>query len=140
MYATTSDDLLLANNYLGTSEGWLFRLTVDIDQPDREIWQKVDVKITADRNTGIRDMWLDPDGDLYMVTDGGRIVYRPAGAERSEGGIEIYDQLDALVGIWGVSADEFWVTGYMSEQILRCSYDPDAGVATVTPVTLTFPE
>ena len=102
----------------------------------RKIWRKFDTRITVDRNTGIRDLWLDANGDLYMVTDGGRIIYRaPDGTIR-----ELYNGLNALVGIWGASAGEFWVTGYMDEMILRCSYDPVADVFSATPVVLAFPE
>ncbi len=136
IYCTTSDDATLSNNYLGTSEGWLFQLVEDENNPGKLIWSKFNTRITADRNTGIRDMWLAANGDLYMVTDGGRIVYRAVdGTTR-----ELYNQLNSLVGIWGASPAEFWVTGYMDQTILRCSYDPVGDVFTSTPVTLAFPQ
>lgn len=136
IYCTTSDDVTLGNNFLGTSEGWLFQLVVDEENPGRLVWTKFDVRITDDRNTGIRDMWLVPGGDLYMVTDGGRIVYRAATGEVRT----LYNQLSSLVGIWGASPAEFYVTGYMDDTFLRCSYDPVADVFTSTPVVLPFPE
>lgn len=136
VYCTTSDDVTLANNFLGTSEGWLFQLLEDEDNPGRLVWSKYNVRITGDRNTGIRDMWLNTNGDLYMVTDGGRIAYRSAAGEIRV----LYDQQNSLVGIWGASASEFYVTGYMDEMILRCSYDPGTDTFTSTPVLLAFPE
>lgn len=136
VYCATSDDVTLGNNFMGTSEGWLFRLVPDETNPGRLNWVKFNTRITVDRNTGIRDMWLAANGDLYMVTDGGRIVYRAVdGTVR-----ELYNQLNSLVGIWGASPAEFWVTGYMDQTILRCSYDPVADVFTSTPVTLAFPQ
>ena len=135
VYCTTSDDVTLANNYMGTSEGWLFQLLEDENNPGRLVWDKYNTRITADRNTGIRDMWLAANGDLYMVTDGGRIVYRSVAGETRE----LYNQLNSLVSIWGASPAEFWVTGYMDQTILRCSYDPVGDVFTSTPVTMVFP-
>lgn len=136
VYCTTSDDVTLANNFLGTSEGWLFQLVPDEDNPGRLVWSKFNVRMTEGRNTGIRDMWLVAGGDLYMVTDGGRIVYRSAaGVVRV-----LYNQLSSLMGIWGASPAEFYVTGYMDRTILRCSYDPVADAFTSTPVVLAFPE
>ena len=136
VYCTTSDDATLSNNYLGTSEGWLFQLTTDENNPSKLVWNKFNTRISGDRNTGIRDMWLAADGDLYLVTDGGRIVYRAVdGTTRT-----LFDGVVSLVGIWGASPAEFWVTGYMDEQILRCSYDPVADAFTSTPVTIDFPQ
>ncbi len=82
VYCTTSDDANLANNFMGTSEGWLFQLVEDVNNPGRLIWSQFSTKITLDRNTGIRDMWLAANGDLYMVTDLGRIVV-PFGPRRA---------------------------------------------------------
>jgi len=107
----------------------------DENNPGRLIWNQFSTKITADRNTGIRDMWLAANGDLYMVTDMGRIVYRSAAGELRT----LYAQLTALVSIWGVSPSEFYVTGYMDEMILRCSYDPATDTFTSVPVVLAFP-
>ncbi len=135
VYCTTSDDANLANNFLGTSEGWLFQLVEDLDNPGSLVWAKYATRITEDRDTGIRDMWLDG-ADLYMVTDGGRIVYRSADGEYRE----LYNGQDSLVGIWGASASEFYVAGFMNETVLRCSYDAVADAFTVEHVTLDFPE
>ena len=135
VYCSTSDDLELSNNYMGTSEGWLFQLKNDDNNPGRLIWDQFDTRMTEGRNLGIRAMWLAANGDLYMVTGGGRIVYRStAGVTRV-----LYDQVDSLVGIWGMSPSEFWVTGYMDNMILRCSYDPDTDTFTSVPVVLEFP-
>jgi len=138
VYCTTSDDLEagLGNNYLGTSEGWLFQLTSDPDDPEKLVWSKFPDRITDDRNNGIRDMWLDTSGDLYMVTDGGRIVYRAVdGTTR-----ELHNQLLSLSGIWGSSPADFYVVGYMDETIMHCSYDPTTDVFSYEMVSLPFPE
>ena len=135
VYCTTSDETNLANNYMATSEGWLFQLEEDPNIAGRLIWKQFDTKITIDRNTGIRDMWLAANGDLYMITDAGRIVYRSAAGEIRE----IYHGHGTLTGIWGTSPADFYVVGYVEELVLHCSYDPTTDTFSSVPYVLKFP-
>ncbi|MBM4130969.1 hypothetical protein FJ250_08065, partial [bacterium] len=72
--ATTSDPAVLGRNYLGTSEGWLFRLTRD--DADRNVWSKFFPSLTTNPGSGINDIWVDAAGNVYLVTDEGRLVFQ----------------------------------------------------------------
>jgi len=55
---TTSNALVLRDNYLGTSEGWLFQLTEDDEES--LVWAKAYPRLTEDPGSGIRDLWCLP--------------------------------------------------------------------------------
>jgi len=132
---TTSSTSALSNNYLGTSEGWLFQLTRDTNE--RLVWSKTYPDITEGVASAIRDMWLDNDGNLYMVTDDGEVVYQTADGERSV----LYNRIESLVGIWGTGPDNLFVVGYMDNLLLRCNHDPVAETFVVTEVVIPpFPD
>lgn len=136
---TTSDDVTLANNYLGTSEGWLFRLTED--EAGALVWAKQYPCVTQDPAQGIRDMWLDVAGNLYMVTDDGDLVFQTADYDYlSDAGSRSYHRVmnNSLAGIWGTSPDDLYMVGYVENQLFHAGYDQALDELTVETVTLDF--
>lgn len=138
--STTSSALVLAQNFLGTSEGWIFQLSED-DGGDL-VWVKHYPRITVDPGSGLRDLWLDENANVYMVTDDGQLVIQSPDYDFDEGtGFrkEVYDQINALVGIWGTASDNIYLTGFVEEKLFHCSVDWSDTTATVTEIPLTFP-
>jgi len=136
-----SDVAALDRNYLGTSEGWLFRLTRNDDNVN--VWQKAYPAVTRDPGKGIRDIWVDTIGNVYAVTDDGDIIFQSVDYDFSEdiGSREIlFTARSSLVGIWGTDADNFYVTGFLDELVYRCSHDAVAGTFDIEIIPLDFPE
>lgn len=79
---SNSDLNELSNNYLGTSEGWLYQLTGNVENDDLT-WVEIFPKVTWNPNAGIRDFWVDDANNLYMVTDEGQVVYQTPAFEPS---------------------------------------------------------
>jgi hypothetical protein len=140
VYCTTSDPANLGRNLLGTSEGWLFRLTED---QGRMVWAKFFPSTTTDPDRGIRDIWLDDPGNIYMVTDAGTVVYQTFDYDFIEGigqRLTLYDGPVSLHGIWGTGPDNLFIVGNMDQMLLRAAHDPVAGTFTVTEVEIPFPD
>ena len=141
IFAMTSDPAALDRNYLGTSEGWLFRLTRDDD--GKNVWQKFYPELTDDPGAGIRDIWLDASSNVYVVTDEGKVIYQTADYNFSEGTGSrsvLYDEVGSFVGIWGSGPDNIYFVGYFDEKIFHGDHDIGAGTFTVTEIPLAFPD
>ena len=138
MLSTTSDPADLSRNYLGTSEGWLFQLS---DARGDTVWTKFNPAVTVNPGAGIQDIWLDPQDNVYMVTDEGSIVYQTFDYKFKESGerVTLHDGTVSLTGIWGIDSGQFYVVGYMDEMILRCSHDPVTGDFSLIPIKVEFP-
>ncbi len=139
MLSSTSDPADLSRNYLGTSEGWLFQLSVT--QGDT-VWTKFSPSVTISPGGGIQDIWLDPQDNLYMVTDEGAIVYQTWDYKFKESGerTNLYDGTVTLTGIWGTDPGNFYVVGYMDEKFMRCSHDPVTGDFSFIEIDVEFPD
>jgi hypothetical protein len=98
--STTSDPAVLSRNYLGTSEGWLFRLTRD--DAGRNVWSKFFPTLTTNPGAGINDIWVDAAGNVYLVTDEGRLVFQTADYDFASGTgrrAVLYDGFDRRLGL-----------------------------------------
>ncbi len=141
--STTSDPLVLANNFLGTTEGWLFQLVED-EEAGTLVWSKRFPRVTSDPGRGIRDMWLDGDGYVYLVTDSGQLVIQSVDYSLTEGtGFRklLYDQVPSLTGIWGAGSDNFYMVGLMSDKLLQASIDfSDTTLVGPVDVMVDFPD
>ncbi len=138
--AMSSDPATLSRNFLGTSEGWLFSLIRDDD--GKNVWQKFFPELTDDPGAGIRDIWVDATGNVYVVTDEGRVIYQTADYNFIDetGSREIlYDGPSSLVGIWGTGPDNLYFTGYIDEAVMHGVHDTGAGTFTVDRIDLVFP-
>lgn len=139
VYCTTSDPADLTRNYLGTSEGWLFRLAEDRGQ---KVWAKYYPSVTRDPGRGLRDIWLDAQDNLYMVTDAGTVVYQNADYKFGDPDAVrevLYDGTASFVAIWGTSPDNLFIVGDIDDTILHCSHDTATGEFTVNPILVEFP-
>lgn len=137
----SSDPVDLGRNYLGTSEGWLFRLTRDDE--GKNVWAKFYPYVTLDPGAGINDLWVDDLGSVYLVTDEGQVVYQTFDYDYSADTGErdvIFDSVNRLTGIWGTSPSDLWVTGYAENRILHLSHDQESGDATFEYVDVPFPD
>ena len=137
--AMTSDPVDLARNYLGTSEGWLFRLVRDDN--GKNVWQKFYPELTDDPGAGIRDIWVDAGNNVYVVTDEGKVIYQTADYNYIDGtGARevLYDDVSSLVGIWGTAPDNIYMTGYYDEVIFHAVHDAGAGTFTVDRIEMLF--
>jgi hypothetical protein len=142
--STTSDPVDISRNYLGTSEGWLFRLTRGDD--GKNIWAKIYPTFTSNPGAGINDIWLDEADNVYVVTDEGQIVFQSFDynfseetGERTGERVVLYDGIDRLTGIWGSGPGDLWAVGYREESILHGVHDQTAGTFDVTLTSVTFP-
>ena len=138
---TTSSPAPLSLNYLGTSEGWLFQL--EEDEEENLIWVKHYPSVTLDIGNGIRDMWIDEDENLYMVTDDGQLVFQSSNYDfdtNPEGRKVLFDQVNALVGIWGSGSDNIYMVGLVENFIYQASMDfSDTTLVGPTEIPVTFP-
>jgi hypothetical protein len=138
--AMTSDSATLDRNYLGTSEGWLFRLIRDDE--GKNVWQSFYPDLTGDPFAGIRDIWLDANGNVYMVTDEGKVIYQTVDynftAETGRRDI-LFDGTSTLVSVWGTGPDNLYFTGYYDEKIFHAVHDPVGGTFTMDEIDLLFP-
>lgn len=138
--STTSDPAILSRNYLGTSEGWLFRLTRDDD--GKNVWAKFYPSLTSNPGAGINDIWVDASDNVYIVTDEGQLVFQTADYDfAAETGrrVVLFDGLDRLTGVWGSGPDDIWIVGYREETILHAAHDQGTDDCVVTPTAVAFP-
>jgi hypothetical protein len=137
---TTNRPLVLAQNYLGTSEGWIFQL--EEDESGALVWVKHYPRITANPGSGIRDVWLDENQILYMVTDDGQLILQSEDYDFDEDeGFRkvIYDQINSIVSIWGTGSDHFFMTTFDENKIFTGSVDWADTTATVTEIPIRWP-
>lgn len=128
---STSDDEILGNNYIGTTEGWVFRLTRN--EEDRLVWSKLYPRITEDPRAAVNDMWLDNSGDLYLVTHSGQLVYQSSDYAVDETtyevtGFRVVQQVtgSSLMGIWASDPENIYVVGLMEDIVMRYRFDSGA--------------
>jgi len=143
VYCMTSDPAQDSRSLMGTSEGWLFKLAEDLG---KKVWAPFYPSVTRDPDRGIRDIWLDDPGNIYMVTDAGTVVFQTFDYNFTAGtGFRsdppLYDGPVALHGIWGTGPDNLFIVGNMDENtLLRASHDQETGEFTITEVKkLGFP-
>lgn len=121
---STSDDEILGNNYLGTSEGWVFQLS--LNESNRLVWAKMYPRITSDPRAAINDMWLDASGNLYLVTHDGRLVFQSNDYNFKEDiGYRVEKQVtgSSLMGLWGSDPDHLFAVGLVEKTVFRYRYD-----------------
>ena len=137
---TTSDPLDVSKNFLGTSEGWLFQL---LDDPDAGlVWTKRYPRLTGNPLSGIRDMWIDENDFLYMVTDDGDLVVQSVEYNFDEGvGFRkvLFNQTASLVGVWGTASDNLYMVGLKENLIIRGALDLADTTLTTQEITVDFP-
>lgn len=117
---TFSDPDVTANNYLGSSEGWLFRLNEDGS------WNQMRPKVTNDPNGGIRDIWMDAADNIYMATDEGQVVFQTYDynfVEQQGRRVVLTDLAIDFAAIWGTSPDDLYVVGFFEDQIIHGRHD-----------------
>ena len=139
VYAMTSDPADYDRNLMGTSEGWLFRMTEDLGN---KVWSKFYPSVTTDPDRGIRDIWLDTASNIYLVTDAGIVVFQTFDYNFTEGTgerVTLYDGPVSLHGIWGTGPDNLFIVGNMDETLLMASHDQGTHDFSVTEVKLEFP-
>jgi len=136
----TNDPVTVGNNYLGTSEGWIYRLT---DSGGGQLdWVLMIPDTTFDRGNGIRDMWVDGNNNLYAVTDDGSLVFQTEDFDFVDGdGVrKIFDVTHgSLTGIWGSDAQNLFMVGYNEDVIVQASLDLDDYTLTFEEVPVVFP-
>lgn len=140
MMCTTTSIPNLGDNYLGTSEGWVFKLT--LGDEGNEVWSKMSPDMTEDARSGIRDMWLDADSNLYMVTDDGTMIFQTQNYNFSEdlGMRKSFDITHSgLTSIWGADTDHMFMTGFTENIIIEASMDFSDTTLVFTETTLEFP-
>ncbi len=141
---STSDDQVLGNNYLGTSEGWVFQLSRNDE--DQLVWAKKTMypRLTNDPRAAINDMWLDEFGNLYMVTHSGQVVFQTPDYDFVEKeGLRVIHQVSpsSLMGLWGEDSDNLFLVGLVEKTVFRYRYDfADSTFKTVAIDTLQFGE
>lgn len=139
---TTSSALVLEHNFLGTSEGWLFQLAED-DGGDL-VWVKHYPRLTSNPGNGIRDLWLDEDANVYMVTDDGQLVVQSLDYDFDENaGFRkvLYNQINSLVGLWGTGSDNIYMVGLVANKMFHGAVDwADTTMAAPTAINFDFPD
>ena len=121
---STSDPQVLSNNYLGTTEGWVFQLSRNDN--NRLVWSKLYPRITEDPRTGINDMWLDASGNLYMVTHDGYLVFQSHNYSFIEDtGFRVAQRINSssLMGLWAEDTESLFIVGLIEKVVLRYRYD-----------------
>lgn len=138
---TSSDPVELGRNFLGTSEGWFFRLTRD--DLGKNVWAKFYPSVTTNPGAGINDIWVDANGNAYLVTDEGRVVFQTADYNYSTDSgrrVVLFDGLDRLTSIWGTGPGDLWFVGYRERTILHGTHDQGTDQFTVTTTAVEFPD
>ena len=142
MMCTTTSVPTLGDNYLGTSEGWVFQLA--LSDEGNNVWSKMSPDLTSDARSGVRDMWLDEDSNLYMVTDDGDLVFQSSDYNFSEGlGMRQSFPIthSGLTSIWGSDTDNIYMTGFTENTVIKGSMEIDDTSVnfTFTEIILEFP-
>jgi len=127
--SSNSNSLIRTRNFLGTSEGYLFRMQEDGN------WAKDDVRYSNDRGNGISDMYLAPGDNLYIVTNDGLVVLRENDGTRTV----LLNQGEALSGIWGTDSSNMYIVGYMEDEIYHAVHHAGADTLEITVIPVVFP-
>jgi hypothetical protein len=140
MMCTTSSPNL-NDNYLGTSEGWIFQL---VESDDGEnVWSKMSPDATDRSKSGIRDMWLDENSNLYFVTDSGYLYFQTQDYNFSEDigtRKSFHISHGGLTSVWGADTDHIFMTGFTENTIFHASMDfTDTTLVFTADTTLEFP-
>ncbi len=141
MCGTNTHEAILNNNYLGTSEGWIFQL-VRSDEGEN-VWSKMSPDATENAGSGIRDMWLDGNSNLYFVTDEGEMLFQSRDYNFSTAvGVRKAFRISqaGLSGIWGSDVDHIFMTGFTEDVIFEASMDTTNMTLNISEVPLTFPD
>ncbi len=136
VFSNWSDPDDMTRNYLGTSEGWLYRLNTD------NSWVLDIPKVTKDPHGGIRDIWLDADANVYLATDEGQIVFQTpdysfvadTGERRT-----LVDLTTPFMGIWGTDPGNLYLVGLFEDMIIHASYDVVTDELTWEEIPVDFP-
>jgi hypothetical protein len=132
---STSSVAIPEDNYLGTSEGWVFRLN------EEEEWTKMQPDATVDSQVGIRDMWLDADSNLYFVTDNGELVFQTREYKFPTVGMRktFPVTINGLTSIWGPDTDHLFMSGFTENLIIHASMDFSDTTLVFEEITVEFP-
>ena len=136
--AQSSSATVVGDNFLGSSEGWVWRLSYSAVE-DEYGWIREWPQFEKEPGCGIKDMWMDPESNLYLVTDAGRVIMRPNDWDGVGEPPAIFDIVPPMSGIWGVSTDLFWTVGWC-ETIYEFRRDPGTGELVVTEFPLDYPD
>ncbi len=131
-----SDPDVPENNYLGTSEGWLYRLN------DDNSWVLEIPKVTNDPHGGIRGIWLDAQKNVYLATDEGQIVFQTSDFDFATGQgsrVVLVDLPFPFTAIWGTDPGNLYLVGLIEDTIIHASHDQATGDFTWDEVPVTFP-
>ena len=136
---STNSEAIYEENYLGTSEGWIFRLNQD------EEWTKMEPDVTSSSGMGIRDMWLDSNNNLYFVTDNGYLIFQTYDYDFSAGEGERRSfpvTHGGLTSIWGADPEHLFMVGYTENIIIQASLNTDTYELDITEVDISseFPD
>ncbi len=143
--AASSSAPIIEDNYLGTSEGWIFRISQD-DTSGGDTNNLVIVpmvpRVTSDSGSGIRDMWVDANHNLYFVTDDGEMGFQTSNYKFNEGiGMrKLFPVTHAgLTSIWGADTDHIFMSGFTENSLIHASMDFSDTSLVFTEVPLVFP-
>ncbi len=116
---STNSTAVTENNYLGTSEGWIFQLG------SNQGWNKLEPDVTTDAKVGIRGMWLDENSNLYFVTDSGDMIFQTREYHFPDLGLrKIFPvTINGLTNIWGADTDHLFMTGFTENMIIQAHMD-----------------
>ena len=120
--SASSSIVNIDDNYLGTSEGWIFHISEDIN--GKLVIEQMDPDITTDSGSGIRDMWLDEDRNLFFVTDDGEMGFQSSDYNFSEeiGFRAIFPVTHSgLTSIWGSDREHIYMTGFTENSLIEAS-------------------
>jgi len=138
--SSSSDETILSNNYLGTSEGWLFTLGEELT--GALVWRKMFPDMTDKPGAGIRAMWMDSNANLYMVTDQGQVIFQTPNYNFDENqGLRkvLFDGTNGLSSIWGSDTDNIYFVGLVENTIYKAALDLSDTTLVVDPITVDFP-
>ncbi len=135
--SSTSDKETVGNNYLGTSEGWLFRLN------DYGVWVLMRPKVTNDPHGGIRDIWRDAQQNLYLATDEGQLVFQTWDYNFVAGTgsrTTLMDLPMPFSAVWGTDPGNLYLVGFFQNMIIHASHNQATGDFTWEEIPVTFPD
>jgi len=98
--------------------------------------------VTSDQGSGIRDMWLDENSNLYFVTDDGEMGFQTHDYNFGEeiGFRKMFPITHAgLTSIWGADTDHIFMSGFTENSLIQASMDFSDTSLVFTVVPLEFP-
>ncbi len=138
--ASNSSVVNIEDNYLGTSEGWIYHIS---ETPEGKlVIEQMSPDVTRDQGSGIRDMWLDADSNLYFVTDDGEMGFQSQDYDFGLG-IGVREMFSithsGLTSIWGSDPEHIFMTGFTENSLVQASFDVDNLTLDFTIVPIEFP-